>query len=189
MRNVLLFCHNKKPKHTQTHFIAKEKYSKVSRAWHKSFCELCWRKSQAEEELRNGAKHTNKSMRFCEKHDPRDKNSFYRRDHNKRNNLDSLLRELEKTGYYYNIFDESQVIHLRKLACRMLLLNITSSHLRVFDLLLEGYSQSEIVRDTGVSRQAISKLKNKHKHIMQSWFELKTSSDPIDPADLEIWEK
>lgn len=67
-------------------------------------------------------------------------------------------------------------------------LHIRDKDIAVMDLLIEGFSQSEIARKLDASRQSISKIKMKTEGFIQYWREIRISSFPTDPEDLAVWE-
>ncbi|OHY98766.1 hypothetical protein BC443_07150 [Salinicola sp. MIT1003] len=113
---------------------------------------------------------------------------MYRTDHNNRKAFYDNLRTITRTGYYYNITDFEQRQHSRWVAYRMTKLHIRDKDIAVMDLLMDGFSQSEIARKLGASRQNISKIKMKTEGFIEYWREIRTSSYPIDPEDLAVWE-
>ncbi|WP_280570136.1 hypothetical protein [Chromohalobacter sp. 296-RDG] len=188
LRNLLLFCHLTPPKSTSTFFYSKTLTSQYRKGGRTPFCELCWKESQAQKELDSGENFSLKSDRFCADHDPRDPYSLYRTDHNNRQAFYVNLRTITRTGYYYNIKDFEQRQHSRWVAYRMTKLHIRNKDISVMDFLLEGFSQSEIARRLGTSRQSILKIKKKTESFITFWKEIRTSSYPIDPEDLTVWE-
>lgn len=188
LRTLVLFCNRQPPQSVSTYFYTKRRSPYYRKGERTPFCELCWKNNQAQQELYSGKHFSQKSDRFCIDHDPRDPYSLYRTDHNNRQAFYSNLRTITRTGYYYNILDYEQRQHSRWVAYRMTKTHIRNKDIAVMDLLLEGFSQSEIARKLGTSRQSISKIKMKIEGFIQYWREIRTSSFPIDPEDLAVWE-
>ncbi|OHV12789.1 hypothetical protein BH688_01730 [Kushneria phosphatilytica] len=58
----------------------------------------------------------------------------------------------------------------------------------IMDMLIDGVAQAEIARRLGVTRQNISKRASNLGKAIELWKEIKTSTYPIDPEDLAIWD-
>lgn len=185
LRYIAFFCYRKEPYHTSNYYRNKVKTSLLKEYDGADYCELCWRLTRRNKRDRPI---DIQSSRFCEIHNPKDHNSLYRADHNQKENFRKNLRRIERTGYYFNLHAHEQIEHSRKIAYRMTKLHIRDSDIEIMDMLLDGCSQPEIARKYKVSRQNISKFKKKIGGLLETWEELKSSSYPIDPEDLKIWE-
>lgn len=188
LRSVISFCDDRRPMKISSYYFSKTRSPYYRKGGRPPFCELCWKRSQAHQELHDGEKFSLKTERFCADHDPRNPDSMYRTDHNNRKAFYDNLRTITRTGYYYNITDFEQRQHSRWVAYRMTKLHIRDKDIAVMDLLMDGFSQSEIARKLGASRQNISKIKMKTEGFIEYWREIRTSSYPIDPEDLAVWE-
>lgn len=189
LRNLLLFCHLNIPKTVSTYFFSKVRSPHYKKGGKTRFCELCWKENQAQQELDSGEPFSLKSDRFCADHDPRNAYSRYRTDHNNRQAFYDNLRTITRQGYYYNIIAYEQRRHSRWVAYRMTKLHIRDKDIAVMDLLIKGFSQSEAARRLNTSRQSISKIKKKTESFIDYWKQIRTSSFPIDPEDLAVWDK
>ncbi|QEL10637.1 hypothetical protein [Kushneria phosphatilytica] len=188
IRKVLRFCSYRDSKHTSNYYFSKTKTQTNRTGRQKPHCELCWKKSRAAQEIDLGKDFSLESSRFCEEHDPRNPKSLYRTDHNKRDLFTHHLHNVRATGYYYNILDPVQKQHARWVAYRLAQLNVRDRDMAIMDMLIDGVAQAEIARRLGVTRQNISKRASNLGKAIELWKEIKTSTYPIDPEDLAIWD-
>jgi len=154
-----------------------------TRADQDSFCELCWRPSMRAVALLDGTRKISahrKSGRFCSVHDPSNPKSQYRRDlrfkTTFRREVDALSK-MDSTAFLI-----SPILHvgadfadMRRAAynlvhARLRPSNSSTPGLRecVAHLLSQGASQSEVARQLGISRQAVSQANKSLKETVTS---------------------
>ncbi len=154
-----------------------------TRADQDSFCELCWRLSMRTVALLRGT-HTisaqRRSGRFCSVHDPSNPKSQYRRDLRYRTAFRKEVDALSKMDS--TAFLVSPVLHvgadfadMRRAAYNLVHARLRASNSgspglreRVAHLLSQGTSQSEVARQLGVSRQAVSQANQSLKKTIAS---------------------
>lgn len=87
LRNLTRFIYRLRTKSESSFYFSKIRSPYYRSGEEKPFCELCWKKSQAQEEIDSGKPFSMRSERFCTDHDPRHPNSLYRTDHNNKQAL------------------------------------------------------------------------------------------------------
>lgn len=154
-----------------------------TRADQDALCELCWRATMRTTALTSGSHRGSaqrKSGRFCSVHDPSNPASKYRRDVRYREafrrEVDALSK-MDSTSFLVSPFIPrgADFTDLRRAAynlvhARLRPANSGSPGLRerVAHMLSQGMSQSEIARQLGISRQAVSQANRSMKKTVEA---------------------
>lgn len=120
---------------------------------HYPHCELCWRLCQAAERNIENPEKTRASLRFCSEHNPSVQNSMYRRDHRFRLRFHEELKK-QKIARNVGMLSETEIRVKAYKDSRVRKASLTSEITQLFN---KGLKQSEIAKNLGISRQAVSK--------------------------------
>lgn len=120
---------------------------------HYPYCELCWRLSQAAVRDVEHPEKTSASQRFCEEHNPSVPGTKYRTDLRFKDRFDQELLKLRTSRSTFN----HSYTEIREIAYINSHRRKNSLRIAILELYQTGASQSEIAKQLGISRQAVSK--------------------------------